>query len=155
MIRIESYIRSKTLFVPIEQFAGVLRDPDYVWGAIEMTVDGQPIITRRERDLVPDLWAYVVTTAMKALKGEPAQTYFPDQPISLEMSPSRSRRAIDIRLSYPGVERLAAADPIELSTELSRAGRVFWSNFSRLIPAAASESANQIAELDQLSELVK
>ena len=83
MININSYIKVNEKFIPIQDYDGDLPDPDYIEGAIELTVNGVVLIDKSMWDLVDQLWAYIINGLIDVNEGKEFKTSFPDQPIEL------------------------------------------------------------------------
>lgn len=72
-------------FTPLQEWDGSINDPDYLEGALELTVNGVSLITSTMWDYIDQLWAYIFNTIEDLTFEESAYMYFPDQPIKLEM----------------------------------------------------------------------
>lgn len=99
VVRIKSFLRKEDgSFVPAQGWEGPVGDPEYLEGALELTVNGVPLITPLMWDYVDQLWAYILNS-IEELKSEgSAHTYFPDQPIKLEVK-RISRGLIQVSIS--------------------------------------------------------
>src|SRR5947208_1561419 len=62
-----------------------LIDLNYIEGAIVIEYDGKFILDFIMWDLVDQLWTYLIRMIEDTLNTGCAETYFPDQPIKLEM----------------------------------------------------------------------
>jgi hypothetical protein len=109
MIEVKTYVFADRTYQPIAAVHGPLPDPDYIKGVIELSIDGQPIITRAEWDLVDQLWAYMVNGADEIAKHRSFVTRFPDQPIELLFTVDASTDTVTVELRYPGIGRPAKA----------------------------------------------
>lgn len=145
---IESYLKIGPLFVPVASFEGVVRDNLYIEGAIDLYVNGEPVMTRVEWDLVDQLWGYLLNLCENVAKGEKGKTYFPDQPIELELSPHGRR--VELRLRYPNVERRAFEEREVLFAEVARAGSSFFENMARLVPEHRNAWEHELARIERL-----
>ena len=87
MITVESYIKNKDEFVPIEIYDNSIEDEDYIEGAIELKVNGVMLIDSSMWDYVDQLWAYLVEGVVAIKNGKTFSTYFPDQPIRILLQP--------------------------------------------------------------------
>lgn len=72
-------------FTPIEEFRGILSDPKHINGAIELSINGKALITKKQWDLVDQLWIYLLHGLQSVLDGKEYRTYFPDNPIDIVM----------------------------------------------------------------------
>ncbi len=85
-IEIKSYVKSDHHFHPVETFSDPVDDVGYLEGAIQLKVDGVELMGLKQWDYVTVLWAYLLDGAEHLLDGQDFHTYFPDQPISLNMN---------------------------------------------------------------------
>ena len=84
MVTVTTYLRAPDgTFQPVETSTSAPADPDYVEGAIELTIDATTIIGTEEWDYVDQLWAYIANMLLNLKTDDVASTYFPDQPIKL------------------------------------------------------------------------
>nr|WP_175799877.1 hypothetical protein [Burkholderia anthina] len=86
MISSKTYIKVKKKLVDFHSFDGKIQDPDYIEGAIELSVDGVVLLDRSMWDCVDQLWAYLTEGLMCISRGEGFETYFPDQPIEIKFA---------------------------------------------------------------------
>ena len=85
-VRIQSFLRKEDeTLVPIQEWDAVIADPDYLEGALDLTVNGVHLITPSMWDYVDQMWAYIFNVLEELTTHESAHVYFPDQPIRLEM----------------------------------------------------------------------
>ena len=90
-VRIQSFLRKEDeTLVPIQEWDAVIADPDYLEGALELTVNGVPLISPVMWDYIDELWAYIITTLRELVSDGSSYTYFTDQPIKLEMEKTSS-----------------------------------------------------------------
>ena len=109
MIDLSTYVFADRNYQPIAAARGPLADPDYIKGVIELSIDGQEIITRAEWDLVDQLWAYLVNGAGELAARRGFATRFPDQPIELLFTLDADGDTVIVELRYPGIGRPATA----------------------------------------------
>lgn len=93
MIEAKSYLGSVTVdggprFVSLDEFNGSISKPRHIDGAIELTVDGSPLITLAMWDLLDQLWVYLLLGAEKVAAGQSYHSRFPDSPTSIVFTPS-------------------------------------------------------------------
>lgn len=129
---IHSFFRVGALFVPVADFRGRIREELYIEGAIELSIDGRPMITRVEHDLVDQLWAYLITLCTDVEQGRVAKTSFPDQPIDMALTPKGSR--VELTLRYPGVERRASEDRAVFFDAIGCSAVAFFDVLFRVAP---------------------
>ena len=69
---------------------GADQNPQYLEGALELTVNGVPLLTSAMWDYIDELWAYIINALEGLTSKEKAHTYFPDQAIKLELKRLRA-----------------------------------------------------------------
>lgn len=150
MIEINTYIRGADgVLVEIGKYSGPPPDPDYIEGALELTVDGTTIIDKSMHDYIDELWAYISSMVELLVRQGHASTYFPDQPIELSFARQGASRVL-VKLSAPGfpernirgitipaspeIKRVATADQEELIKSLRKHGTEFFQKMHSLFP---------------------
>lgn len=137
MITVSSYLRSADgTFVPVSSATVPPPDPDYVEGAIELVVDGRTMIGQAEWDYVDQLWAYLVELVGTFEESGTAQTYFPDQPISVTLARINDDRALLTVEVRPDVRR-ASVLRAEFADTIRRAAIDFFQAMIPLLPTNA------------------
>jgi hypothetical protein len=101
MIEVKSYIGSINIqhggnFTLIEDYTGSVKEPRYIDGAIELTVDGYPLIVKEQWDLIVQLWMYIVNGMERVVSGEDYTSSFPDSPIELSLKPAKAANLIEM-----------------------------------------------------------
>src|SRR5687767_8190020 len=92
MVTVTTYLRAPDgTFQRVEATTATPADPDYIEGAVELTIDGTTIIGTAEWDYVDQLWAYLADMLHELTTGDAASTYFPDQPIRLTFERTAGR----------------------------------------------------------------
>ncbi|HHL4080092.1 hypothetical protein [Burkholderia sp. A2] len=86
MIEVITYLKSEDGLVDFHSFDGKIQDPDYIEGAIELSVDGVVLLDKSMWDCVDQLWAYLAEGLVCVSRGEGFKTYFPDQPIEIKFA---------------------------------------------------------------------
>jgi len=105
-------------------------------GSIELRVGDRAVLTPDLWDDVVDLWCYVATMIGDFVSGRPVvETYFPDQPIRLELSVVTDR-LVAVTVEAGTERRRAVAARWDLLQELCTAGIAF---FDRLAEIGASD----------------
>lgn len=150
MIEINTYIRDAGgELVEIGEYNEPPPDATYIDGALELTVDGTPIIDKSMHDYIDELWAYVSNMVEPLVRQGHATTYFPDQPIELSFDRQGTSRVL-VKLSAPGfpernirrttipaspeIRRVATADQQELIHSLREHGTEFFQKMRSLAP---------------------
>lgn len=93
-IEIDTYLKDGDDFYRFDCFAGKIKDPDYIDGAIELTIDGVKLITVEMWDNIDCLWAYIAQGLEALSKGKDFSTNFPDQPIKLKFTQIYDNRVL-------------------------------------------------------------
>jgi hypothetical protein len=149
MIEVKSYLRE-----PGGKFTevGAVDSPPpnhrYVEGAVELTIDGTPIIDTVMWDYVDQLWAYIGDMVLSLQKQGHASTYFPDQPIKL-MFRKHGRSRVLVTLEINGTTRTASADEDELVSSLREHGSAFFGKMIELLPENRDGYADALERLNQ------
>ena len=76
MTKVQTYLRIRDEFVPIDQFRGILPDTFYIEGAIVLSLNGREIFQLKHYDLVDQLWAYIVDGLHAILEGKDYDVFF-------------------------------------------------------------------------------
>ncbi|NTX19954.1 hypothetical protein [Burkholderia cepacia] len=84
MISSKTYLKIKNKFVDFHAFDGEIQDPNYIEGAIELSVGGVVLLDKSMWDCVDQLWAYLTEGLVCVSRGKEFKTYFPDQPIEIK-----------------------------------------------------------------------
>lgn len=142
MIKIKNYIKDGDKFIPIEEFNGTVPDPEYVDSAMELIINGIPIITRAEWDYMIPLWAYIAN-GFEELAEKPEQsewtTSFPDQPIDLTFRLDRKNNKIEVE-STPSRGKIKAKTNLnEFLAATSEAGERFFLKMAEIMPEERAE----------------
>lgn len=136
MITVRSFLRLEDgTFQPIEEATTKPPDPEYIEGAIELTINGTEIIGKQQWDYVDQLWAYIANMVQELHAKGTASTYFPDQPILLTFE-RQGERVLVSRRSRRGTWQ-ASADQGELLAALREAGGRFFTRMAELVPEDA------------------
>ncbi|GAA5075520.1 hypothetical protein [Streptomyces similanensis] len=142
MVEIETFLRAPDGgFVRVEACHGPPPDPDYIEGAIRLSVDGRELIGLREWDYVDQLWCYVAEMASRLRSTGRAETYFPDQPIRLSFQESGSRVVVTVKSG--GEVKKAIASSADLLNSLRTAGLSFFDKMSELVPGLSYAEARK------------
>ncbi|HEY0482321.1 MAG TPA: hypothetical protein VGD37_32595 [Kofleriaceae bacterium] len=154
MIEVSTYVFAGRAYHPIAELHTPVADPDYIKGAIELSIDGVDIITRAEWDLVDQLWAYLVNGACELASGRSFATRFPDQPIELLFTAGEHDDGVTVEIRYRGVGRPAKArvGRRELIVAIADAAEPV---FTKLLELAPSNRAGYEAVLRQIESLMR
>ncbi len=142
MIKVKNYIKDSDNFIPVEEFDGTVPDPEYIDSAMELIINGTPVITRAEWDYMVPLWAYIANGFEELAEKSEWTTGFPDQSIDLTFRVDRQRNKIDVKvfipksdlLNLPQETRSAVTDFDEFLTVMSEAGQKFFLRMAEILP---------------------
>ncbi len=135
-------------FTPIEDVERYDGEPEYVEGAIVMTVDGVPFLAEEDWDDVNWLWPFVVKASQDCERTGHGTVMFPDQPIEFRVERVGSDR-VRLSLSAKDLSRTAVASAPEYYGALAKAGLHFFEHLERLAPGAAESDREQIEALER------
>jgi len=134
MIKVKNYIKDGDRFIPVEEFNGTLPDPEYIDSAMELIINGIPIITCQEWDYMDDLWSYITNGFEELAEKSEWKTYFPDQPIELIFRLDKNNNKIEVE-STPSRGRIRAKAKLdEFLTAMSEAGQSFFLRMAEILP---------------------
>ena len=142
MIKVKNYIKDGDRFIPVEEFNGTLPDPEYIDSAMELIINGIPIITCQEWDYMVPLWAYIANGFEELAEKSEWKTYFPDQSIELIFRVDKQRNEIEVKafipksdmLNLPEERRSAVINSGEFLTAMSEAGQSFFLRMAEILP---------------------
>lgn len=149
MVIIESLLRVAGELVPVDEFVGPIIDQDYIEGAIVLTVDNKPILTREMVDYVDQLWAYLLQALEEIVGGREVSTCYPDMPIELRFRPHGDRVTINLASRKTDAEANVPID--ELCQALASAGSLFFSKLRSFVPRDHLVYDQYMARLDVLA----
>lgn len=134
MIEINTYLMGADgSFEPIDTVRHRPADPQHIEGAMELTIDGTPIITLEEWDLIDQLWAYIGEMLNDLrIKGE-AETYFPDCAIKFVFRRVAPELVL-VSLEYAGVGRSIQVNEVDFVEAFRSAGAHFFDVMLTLFP---------------------
>lgn len=148
MIEVTSYLRgSDGKFTQVDAVTSSPSNHRYVEGAVELTIDGVPMIDTVMWDYVDQLWAYISDMVLSLQEQGQASTYFPDQPIKL-MFRRHGRNRVLVTLEVNGATRTASADESELVASLREHGSAFFGKMIELIPENRDGYADALKRLN-------
>jgi len=135
-------------FTPIADVGRYERDPEYVEGALCLTIDGVPVMTREEWDDVNWLWPFLVNASDECARGGRGETMFPDQPLCFSLERIGSSDRLCVSLTGNGLSRSAVATGREYYAAIAAAGLEFFEELERLVPGSKHDVARQVAVLE-------
>jgi hypothetical protein len=153
MISISSYLMQGGQLVPLAEFRGPIEDEDYIEGALELSVQGNPLLTTAQVDYVDQLWAYLIQGMTEDVKeGQPFTTGFPDCPIEVTLRPDLARQQItcEVDLKQKRPVRSATAPLPAFKQAFVEEGRRF---LQHLIPLVTVHKGNYQRLLQKLDTI--
>lgn len=146
-IAVETYLRSEAgTFTRVAEVARHTGDDRHVPGAIELVVDGQPVLDRELWDDVDWLWPFVVQALDDCLTSGVGERWFPDQPILFRVEAAGESRLLFTVDGGP-IHRVVSADRQEAVRAVAAAALDFFAQLGRLVPGPRPSVA---AEIDRV-----
>ena len=146
MMTIRTFLRSGDgVFQPVGECQVPPPDPDYIEGALEITIDGVEIIGKPEWDYVDQLWAYLATMVGQLRASGEATTYLPDQPIELSLTASDG--LVRVASLVGGQVRAGLVDEVEFLATVRAEGRAAFTELTRLAAVNAASYRLSLADL--------
>lgn len=151
MISVRSLVAEGDDLVPIGSFQRQLsrEEARYIYGAIELVLDGVPVLDRRFIDLVDQLWAYLVEMMERAESDGQARTFLPDSPTEIVLGADRrtGRATVEVRSRDP---RRGSCGYAEFFTTMCAEARAFFQAMRRIAPGDAYDET--VRRLDGLQQ---
>lgn len=147
---VETYLRDGGgAFTPVAEVVRYDGDQRHVPGAIELVVDGQPVLDRELWDDVDWLWPLVVQAVDDGLRTGVGERWFPDQPILVRVERSGAHRLL-LTVTGGPVHRVVSADRAALARAVAAGARDFFGHLERLVPGTGSAPAvvAEVARVD-------
>ncbi|GGX68653.1 hypothetical protein [Streptomyces hiroshimensis] len=137
MLTVATSLRSSNgSFASLDQMESPVPDPDYIEGALVVTVDGVEILSREHWDYVDQLWSYVVSMLEGLKESDSVATGFPDQPIEFKFSRKGARVLVQSVVNGRTLSALVGEG--ELLSAFRDAGGEFFRRMVELVPGAAA-----------------
>lgn len=133
MIDVRSYLKSGAKFVDVESFDGNIKDPDYIDGALVLSVNGIELVNVKMWDLIDQLWVYLVDGLELVSQGKEFKTYFPDQAIELCVRPVNDNLVLVSVKIWSSVNQ-ALSSREEFIRALALEAQRFFTAMGRLVP---------------------
>lgn len=150
MVTVKSFLKVGDNLVPVEEFTGPIVDEDYIEGAIELSVDRKPILTREMVDYVDQLWAYLARGLGEVVAGREFSTYYPDMPLQIVLQPLGDRVKIMTRSRSGKRDADASVALDDLLRAMTSEGKLF---FDMLRPFAPSNRVTYDLSIADLAAL--
>lgn len=155
MVIVKSFLKAGDDLVPVEEFTGSIADEDYIEGAIELSVDNKPILTRAMVDYVDQLWAYLTTGLDEVMAGREFSTYYPDMPLQVVLQPQGNRVKIMTRSRSGKYDADALAALGDLVRALTSEGKLFFESLRTFAPSHRTMYDRNIVDLVALAERLR
>ena len=153
MVSIASYLKQGADLVPLADFRGPIDDEDYIEGAIELSINGKPLLTKAQVDYVDQIWAYLIQgMAEEVREDRPFTTYFPDCPIEVTLRPEPARQQISVAVTLQQKRGavIASASLAEFKRTFVAEARRF---FTTLLPLVSGHRGAYERLLEQLDTI--
>lgn len=152
MIEVRTFLKWDQFFVPVEDFKGVFENLSHIEGAIELSIDQRPLLTRELWDDVDQLWALLLQCLHRLQAGEEASTYFPDQAIQITLTPEDNGQRVRFHLWISSTRQVEARAPRDTFVRaMARGARYFFEQMQLLAPQYEEE----LESLFQLEQTLK
>ena len=129
---VNSYLRVSNKFLAIRDAESPVKG-FYIPGAIEIIVDRQRLLGTAEWDYVDQLWAYLIEGVQQVLAGQEFTTFFPDQPIQVDLIPVNDVLQIRVSTRNGEIDRRVQVDKSIFCHVMSSAALDFFSNLAKLV----------------------
>lgn len=140
-ISAESYLRERGEdtgeFILIQDYHGGITSQRYVAGAIRLRIGELELMGLREWDYIDQLWAYLLRCLQQIASGKVGQTYFPDQPIEVKMTPHPNGSTVQLTVGDTRTIRSAEALLKSLIAVLAAEAERFYEKMEALVPGDA------------------
>lgn len=145
----KGYFKVEGKFIPAQLFNGKFDDPNYIEGAVEMTVDDAQLLTTRQWDYVDQLWGYFVNGLEEVAQGRAFSTYFPDQSIEVTFTPRSAKSSVEITVKIHDT-RQAIVPYGEFMRVMISEGKAFFNRMALLVPQDRAAYMALVNQLDGL-----
>jgi len=148
VIEVRSYLVQQGALVSLGSFAGPIADEDYVEGALELSIDRHPLLTRDMVDYIDQLWSYLIDGIEEIAAGREWSTYYPDTAIKITLRPTGQRVTVVVERKKGVTE--ATTTVTELRRALIPAAIAFIEKLLPYMPRHQQENQRVLARLRQL-----
>lgn len=146
MFSVRSFLKKNDEFVHVIDYTGVIEDPDYIEGAIEIQLNDKFLLDCNSWDYVDQLWAYFVDGLVEVANGKEFLTYFPDQPIEVLFQPTQNNKQVNIKIKMnPEITLDGSVQYAEFMEVMTTAARTFFQQMAEIVPSLQDfyKSVNQ------------
>ncbi|WEF34093.1 hypothetical protein [Pseudoduganella chitinolytica] len=147
---VETKLKRGDKFVSIEDWSGIISDPQYIEGVVVMSYQGQTLMGEDFWDDVNYMWPYLLNGLPEIAQGKNWSTRFPDQPITFSVEHIAPDWLL-LHVYAEDEEYVKKKIPkCEYLSEMARAGRDFLSRLYRICQAADMPFEHYARLLDEL-----
>ncbi|MCQ8831708.1 hypothetical protein [Streptomyces malaysiensis] len=137
MLSVHSFLKEPGgSFVPVGQAQFRIPDPDYIEGALELEVNGVPILSLNDWDYIDQLWSYLINAMEEYSESGVASTRLPDQPTKLTLS-RQGKSYVLVRVDRGKRSRSSAVEESEFFRVLLESGDLFFACMAGILPEVA------------------
>lgn len=147
-MQIDTFFRTNSDFIPISKFTQLVPDEDYIEGAIEITIRGKKVLSRKHWDYVDQLWSYFLEGIEAINDGRSFSTSLPDQPVEVSFDLHNTQQ-VQVRVRDDEVVMMPVDRKLFLST-MVQACTEFFLHLPKAAPGLADlskQSLKRIAEI--------
>ena len=146
---VHSYLKDGSVFVLASEWAKPVPDEYHIDGAIDLVINGKRLLGFEDWDLVDQLWAYLIDGLFSVFEsGKPFQTFFPDQPLKLQIS-----RATVSRLVFSVGDHSENISATCLLPIVGQGGKDFIKEIIRIVPGTSVSWKAYVEKCDALLEI--
>ncbi len=152
MLSVNSFLKEPCgSFMPVAQTRFRIPDTDYVEGALELEVNGVPILSLADWDYIDQLWSYLINVMEEYSESGIASTRLPDQPTKLTLL-KRGDNYLLVRVDSGEKSRSSAVEEGEFFGALCESGDLFFRSMARMVPEAEDYYVSERERLRRLRD---
>ena len=148
MFEVKSYLKQENSFIPVSQFNNEISDPDYIEGAIEISLHKKKILTLKNWDYVDQLWAYFVNGLIEISRGIEFKTFLPDQPTRVYFKPDSNLKIVSVTVGKDPTNTISV-DCEEFMNVMTEEAIRFFKKMNELLPSRYDYELNQLRILEK------
>ncbi|ELY4323842.1 hypothetical protein QL189_19810 [Cronobacter turicensis] len=146
-ISIRSYVKCGEAYIDFFDFTGPVKDPDYIDGALELSVNGVNLIDNSICDYIDDLWSYLAEGLSIVSKGQAFKTYFPDQPIEVNLVPDNNTILVSVNCD---AEVKLSVNKHDFLITMAEHAKKFFEHLKLIVPSSDKSSNLSISYLNDV-----
>lgn len=147
MISLKSYIKLNDDYIDIFEFEGVIKDKNYIEGAIELTINNIELINLEMWDYIDQLWGYFSEGLECISNNNEFKTNFPDQSIQVNFKPIGKNVLFSVHCHS---ENKVIINKDEFIHVMSKHALYFFEKLSSLRGIDTNHYKNEIEQLKRL-----